>query len=145
MRTADGEVIGVGGVIMEITDRKRADDRLRLLAEAGELFSSSLDREEIAARIARVAVPRLADSCNVYLAVERHARAGRCVSVDRTPSRAAAAARSPVAARCSYGEPLPRDATVSIRSQLGADRALERTARARCCSSRSSPASRRSG
>jgi PAS domain S-box-containing protein len=69
VRTAEGEVIGVGGVIMEITDRKRADDRLRLLAEAGELFSSSLDREEIAARIARVTVPGLADSCSVYLAV----------------------------------------------------------------------------
>ena len=40
VRTADGEMIGVGGVIMEITDRKRADDRLRLLAEAGELFST---------------------------------------------------------------------------------------------------------
>ena len=38
VRTPDGEVIGVGAVIMEITDRRRADDRLRLLAEAGELF-----------------------------------------------------------------------------------------------------------
>ena len=68
VRTADNEVIGVGAVIMEITDRKRADDRLRLLAEAGELFSSSLDQQEIASRIAQVAVPRLADTCNVYLA-----------------------------------------------------------------------------
>ena len=61
-------MIGVGAVIMEITDRRRADDRLRLLAEAGELFSSSLDRDEIAARIAQVTVPRLADSCNVFVA-----------------------------------------------------------------------------
>jgi PAS domain S-box-containing protein len=68
VRTADGETIGVGGLIIEITDRKRADDRLRLLAEAGELFSTSLDRDEIAARIAQVAVPRLADTCNVYVA-----------------------------------------------------------------------------
>jgi PAS domain S-box-containing protein len=68
VRTPEGEVIGVGAVIMEITDRRRADDRLRLLAEAGELFSSSLDRDEIAARIAQVTVPRLADSCNVFVA-----------------------------------------------------------------------------
>ena len=68
VRTAENEVIGVGAVIMEITDRRRADDRLRLLAEAGELFSSSLDRDEIAARIAQVTVPRLADSCNVFVA-----------------------------------------------------------------------------
>lgn len=67
VRTPDGDVIGVGAVIMEVTDRKRADDRLRLLAEAGELFASSLDQEEIASRIAQVAVPRLADTCNVYL------------------------------------------------------------------------------
>ena len=35
VHTPEGEVIGIGAVIMEITDRKRADDRLRLLAEAG--------------------------------------------------------------------------------------------------------------
>ncbi len=68
VRTESGEVIGVGAVIMEITDRKRADDRVRLLAEAGELFSSSLDREEIFRRIAHVVVPRVADACNIFLA-----------------------------------------------------------------------------
>ncbi len=68
IRTESDEVIGVGAVIMEITDRKRADDRIRLLAEAGELFSSSLDREEIFRRIAHVVVPRIADACNIFLA-----------------------------------------------------------------------------
>ena len=65
---AGGEMTGVGGVIMEITDQRRADARLRLLAEAGELFSSSLDQQEILRRIARVVVPRIADACNIYLA-----------------------------------------------------------------------------
>ncbi|MDQ3066371.1 MAG: PAS domain-containing protein [Actinomycetota bacterium] len=68
VRSPEGETVGVGAVIMEITDRKRSDDRLRLLAEAGELFSSSLDREEILRRISRVVVPRIADACNIYLA-----------------------------------------------------------------------------
>ena len=68
VRGADGETTGVGGVIMEITGQKRADARLRLLAEAGEHFSSSLDREEILRRISRVVVPRIADACNIYLA-----------------------------------------------------------------------------
>jgi PAS domain S-box-containing protein len=63
-----GETTGIGGMILEITGQKRADARLRLLAEAGELFSSSLDREEILTRISRVVVPRIADSCNIYLA-----------------------------------------------------------------------------
>ena len=80
VRTADGETIGVGGLIIEITDRKRADDRLRLLAEAGELFSTSLDRDEIAARIAQVAVPRLADSCNVYVVSGDHLERIACFS-----------------------------------------------------------------
>ena len=68
VRAESGETTGIGGVIMEITGQKRADARLRLLAEAGELFSSSLDREEILSRISRVVVPRIADACNIYLA-----------------------------------------------------------------------------
>ncbi len=67
VRTSDGDVIGIGGVIMEVTDRRRADERLHLLAEAGELFASSLDQSEIASRVAQVTVPRLADTCNVYV------------------------------------------------------------------------------
>jgi len=68
VRGDDGETSGIGGVIMEITGQRRADARLRLLAEAGELFSSSLEREEILQRIAHVVVPRIADACNIYLA-----------------------------------------------------------------------------
>ncbi len=68
VRGDDGETRGIGGVIMEITGQRRADARLRLLAEAGELFSSSLEREEILERIAHVVVPRIADACNIYLA-----------------------------------------------------------------------------
>ncbi|MGZ8783065.1 MAG: PAS domain-containing protein [Gaiellaceae bacterium] len=68
VRGNDGETSGVGGVIMEITGQKRADARLRLLAEAGELFSSSFEREEILQRVSRVLVPQIADACNIYLA-----------------------------------------------------------------------------
>ena len=82
VHTPDGEVIGIGAVIMEITDRKRADDRLRLLAEAGELFSTSLDQDEIASRIAHVGVPRLADTCNVYLLRDGVLARVACVAAD---------------------------------------------------------------
>ena len=44
----------------------RADARLRLLAESGELFASSLDRDEILRRISRVVVPEFADACNIF-------------------------------------------------------------------------------
>jgi PAS domain S-box-containing protein len=63
-----GETVGIGAMILDITGQRRADARLRLLAEAGELFSSSLEREEILRRIARVVVPRIADACNIFLA-----------------------------------------------------------------------------
>jgi PAS domain S-box-containing protein len=63
-----GEPAGVGGMILETTGQRRADARLRLLAEAGELFSSSLERDEILRRISRVVVPRIADACNIFLA-----------------------------------------------------------------------------
>jgi signal transduction histidine kinase len=53
---------------------------LRLLAEAGELFSTTLDRDEIAARIAQVAVPRLADTCNVYVGSGDRLERIACVS-----------------------------------------------------------------
>lgn len=68
VRSESGEITGVGAVIMEVTGQRRADERLRLLAEAGSLFSSSLDRYEIFKRVARVVVPRFAESCNIYLA-----------------------------------------------------------------------------
>ncbi|MBA2462755.1 MAG: PAS domain-containing protein [Actinobacteria bacterium] len=68
VRAESGEITGVGAVIMEVTAQRRADERLRLLAEAGTLFSSSLDRSEIFERVARVVVPRFAESCNIYLA-----------------------------------------------------------------------------
>jgi PAS domain S-box-containing protein len=63
-----GETVGVGGMILETTGQRRADARLRLLAEAGELFSSSLEQGEILRRISRVVVPRIADACNIFLA-----------------------------------------------------------------------------
>jgi len=68
VRSEDGEITGLGAVIMDTTRQRRADDRLRLLAEAGELFASSLDADAVFARIVRVLVPRLADSIHIFLA-----------------------------------------------------------------------------
>ena len=128
VHTADGEVIGIGAVIMEITDRKRADDRLRLLAEAGELFSSSLEQGEIASRIAQVGVPRLADTCNVYLLRDERARP-RGVHRGR-PGR-------PVGARVAADD---------LRARRGQRPACGRATapRSRCCCERSPTTTSRS-
>jgi PAS domain S-box-containing protein len=49
-------------------DSQQTESDLAFLAQAGELFASSLDTEEILRRIARVVVPRVADACNIFLA-----------------------------------------------------------------------------
>ena len=82
VRTEDGEITGVGAVIMDVTAQRRADDRLRLLAEAGELFASSLDADDVFDRIARVVVPRLADSLHICLAAGDPLERVACAHVD---------------------------------------------------------------
>ena len=82
VRTGEGEITGVGAVIMDVTAQRRADERLRMLAEAGELFASSLDADDVFARIARVMVPRLADSLHIFLAAGDHLERVACAHVD---------------------------------------------------------------
>lgn len=61
------EVEGVVALIVDETDQKVADDRLRFLAETGSLFGSSLETASIVKTIASLTVPRLADWCAVEL------------------------------------------------------------------------------
>jgi serine phosphatase RsbU (regulator of sigma subunit)/PAS domain-containing protein len=63
----DGAGRMVVNVIEDVTEVKRAEFAQRLLAEAGELLSSSLDYEQTLQQVARLAVPRLADWCGVTM------------------------------------------------------------------------------
>jgi serine phosphatase RsbU (regulator of sigma subunit) len=54
-------------VIEDLTDVKRAELAQRLLAEAGQALSSSLDYEQALKRVAELVVPGLADCCCVAL------------------------------------------------------------------------------
>jgi PAS domain S-box-containing protein len=54
----------------DITERKRVEEAQRFLAEAGESLSSSLDYRATLARVARLAVPYLADWCVVDILEE---------------------------------------------------------------------------
>ena len=62
-----GQVTLAVNVIEDVTEVKRAELAQRLLAEAGEVLSSSLDYERTLQEVSRLAVPQLADWCGVSM------------------------------------------------------------------------------
>ncbi len=61
-----GTPVGMRGVTMDITERKRTEDAQRFLAEASGLLANSLDYETTLGSVAKLAVPNLADWCVVH-------------------------------------------------------------------------------
>jgi PAS domain S-box-containing protein len=70
VRDEEGRPIGFRGVTIDITERKRTEDALRFLAEAGETLTSTLDYEETLQRVAWLVVPIIADWCSVEILQE---------------------------------------------------------------------------
>ncbi|MBV9336154.1 MAG: SpoIIE family protein phosphatase [Solirubrobacterales bacterium] len=64
---AHGELSLIVSVIEDLTEVKRAELAQRLLAEAGQALSSSLDHHETLQRVAELARPGLADWCAVLM------------------------------------------------------------------------------
>jgi len=62
---ATGKPVRFIGTMFDISDRKYAEQRLRLLADAGERLARSLDCQSILAEIAELAIHGLADWCFV--------------------------------------------------------------------------------
>ncbi len=60
---SSGEMVGFA---LDLTERKRAEGRVALLAEAGRVFSESLDPEETLRGVVDLAVPRLGDYALVF-------------------------------------------------------------------------------
>ena len=73
----DGRVTMAVNLVEDVTEAKRAEFVQGLLAEAGEVLSSSLDYERTLHAVAELAVPRLADWC----AIDLPDAAGRVTSV----------------------------------------------------------------
>jgi serine phosphatase RsbU (regulator of sigma subunit)/PAS domain-containing protein len=74
VRGLDGQVIGLGIVLVDVTERRRLleverDARLRadFLARAGAILDESLVYEETLGNVARIAVPDIADWCLVSI------------------------------------------------------------------------------
>jgi PAS domain S-box-containing protein len=70
IRGEDGSVTGVVLVFRDVSERKRDETIKAFLAEASATLSQSLDYEQTVARVARLAVPNLADWCAVDLVVD---------------------------------------------------------------------------
>ncbi|MBN3869281.1 PAS domain S-box protein [Nostoc sp. JL33] len=51
--------------VVDITERKQAEERLRYIAQISSLLSTSLDYEQTLQQIAKISVPQLADWCSV--------------------------------------------------------------------------------
>ncbi|MCC5629280.1 PAS domain S-box protein [Nostoc sphaeroides CHAB 2801] len=51
--------------VLDITERKQAEERLRYIAQVSSVLSTSLDYEETLEQIAKISVPQLADWCSV--------------------------------------------------------------------------------
>lgn len=67
---ANGGVTLAINIFRDVTEIRRADERERFLASAGELLSSSLDYETTLQSIARLAVRLIADWCRIDLVAE---------------------------------------------------------------------------
>ena len=80
IRSDAGVIQGVVLVFRDVTERKQEESRRAFLADATSALAESLDYELTVARVAHLAVPRLADWCAVDL-----------VEVDRTHKRLAVA------------------------------------------------------
>ena len=70
IRTADGRLDGVVLVFRDATHEKQETARRAFLARAGEELMEAADYRQALARIADLAVPRLADWCSVEIAVD---------------------------------------------------------------------------
>jgi PAS domain S-box-containing protein len=70
IRSEDGTLRGFTKAARDVTERKRAMEVQRFLAEAGEALSSSLDYRTTLASVAYLAVPTLADWCAVDVVAE---------------------------------------------------------------------------
>lgn len=60
-----GQILEMQASSRDITERKRAEERLRFLTQASDILGSSLDYETTLASVARLAVPAVADWCVV--------------------------------------------------------------------------------
>ncbi|HEY2945470.1 MAG TPA: ATP-binding protein [Vicinamibacteria bacterium] len=84
---AEGVFGGHIGSCVDVTDRRRAEEASRFLAEASDALASSLDYQTTLSAVARLAVPQVADWCAVDM-VGPDGTLERLAMVHADPSKA---------------------------------------------------------
>jgi PAS domain S-box-containing protein len=85
-----GKLLGAVNVLVDITERKQAELKERLLAEVNQLLTTSLDYKTTLSNLTQVIVPSLADWCVVDVIGEDD-MIQRLVVVHKDPAKAALA------------------------------------------------------
>jgi PAS domain S-box-containing protein len=67
VRNPDGTVREWVGTVTDVTEQRRAEDGLRLLAEASSSLSTTMELSPLVSALARASVPLFADLCLVHL------------------------------------------------------------------------------
>lgn len=70
VRDDGGRILGVNTVVQDVTERKRNERALRVLADASSILASTLDYRARLKKLARLAVPEVADWCAVDILAE---------------------------------------------------------------------------
>ncbi len=91
IRSGEGPINGVVLVFRDVAARKHEEARRDLLAELTKALGESLDYETTIARIAELAVPRLADWCAVDLVVDGETLPKRLAVAHTDPEKMAIA------------------------------------------------------
>jgi PAS domain S-box-containing protein len=97
----NGEMVAIGGAVIEVTERRLAEaalrrsrDEHRFLADASRLLASSLDLHATLEGVADLAVPTMADWCAVDL-IDDQGRARNVALAHADPQQLAIARRLP--------------------------------------------------
>jgi PAS domain S-box-containing protein len=88
---------------MDLSERRRAEERLQSLVECGKILASSLECENTVPEVAEFIVSRFVDSCAVF--VREDYRFVKMASVQRTPAGEAMESGSDLMAVFSSGKP----------------------------------------
>ena len=86
LRGPDGRLAGAVGVLREVSERRRGEERERLLLEASTVLGSTLDHQAILHQLVRLALPRYADWCLLEV-VEEDGEVGAVAGAHVHPER----------------------------------------------------------